>query len=64
MYLLCEKVEIGENRLDFADLEEQNRALNGENLEDAPRFSNEDGSRKGTALSYNPEDMVVYGVWE
>ena len=30
MYQLCEKVEIGENRLEIADLEMQNRALNGE----------------------------------
>lgn len=57
MYLLCEKVEIGENRLELADLEQQNRFLNGP-LDKAYRFAEEDNSRKGAALLYNPEDIT------
>lgn len=57
MYLLCEKVEIGENRLELADLGEQNRLLNGP-LDKAYRFANEDNSRKGVELLRNPEDIT------
>lgn len=58
MYLLCEKVQIGENRLELADLEQQNRTLNGGGLDEAYRFLSEDEKRKGTALLYNPEDIT------
>lgn len=56
MYQLCEKVEIGENRLEIADLEEANRALNGE-LDYADTFVTEDGM-KGTPLAREPEDIT------
>lgn len=58
MYQLCEKVEIGENRLEIADLEMQNRALNGEVLDYADTFVTEDGSGKGIRLARNPEDIT------
>lgn len=56
MYQLCEKVEIGENRLEIADLEMQNRALNGEVLDYADTFDN--GQGKGVRLARNPEDIT------
>lgn len=57
MYQLSEKVEIGENRLEIADLEETNRALNGE-LDYADTFITEDGTQKGTFLAREPEDIT------
>ena len=57
MYQLCEKVEIGENRLEIADLEEKNRMLNGE-LDYADSFVTEDGMQKGTPLAREPEDIT------
>lgn len=58
MYQLCEKVEIGENRLEIANLEMQNRALNGEKLDYADTFILEDGKGKGTVLVKNPPDIT------
>lgn len=58
MYQLCEKVEIAENRLEIADLEMQNRALNGEKLDYADTFILEDGKGKGTVLAKNPPDIT------
>lgn len=57
MYQLCEKVEIGENRLEIADLEQENKALNG-NLDDADTFSTQYEMRKGMSLAYEPEDIT------
>ncbi|MDE7341129.1 MAG: CotH kinase family protein [Lachnospiraceae bacterium] len=56
MYQLCEKVEIGENRLEIADLEAQNRALNGEVLDYADTFVT--GNGKGVELARNPQDIT------
>ena len=58
MYQLCEKVEIGENRLEIADLEMGNRTLNGEKLDYADTFATEDGKGKGTVLVRNPQDIT------
>lgn len=58
MYQLCEKVEIGENRLEIADLEEQNRKLNGEVLDYVEAFASEDGKKKGFSLARNPQDIT------
>lgn len=58
MYQLCEKVEIGENRLEIADLEIQNRALNGEVLDYADTFVTDDGQGKGVRLARNPQDIT------
>ena len=57
MYQLCEKVEIGENRLEIVDLEEANEALNGK-LDFVDTFITEDGMQKGTFLEYEPEDIT------
>ena len=58
MYQLCEKVEIGENRLEIADLEMQNRALNGDALDYVDTFVTGNGAGKGTRLARNPEDIT------
>ncbi len=58
MYQLCEKVQIGENRIEIADLEKQNRALNGKGLDYADVFVSEDGMQKGTVLARSPEDIT------
>lgn len=59
-YLLCERVEIGENRIDIADLEAANAAANPElKLSDAPRAETaEDGLRRcWSALPNDPADI-------
>ena len=57
-YLLCEKVEIGENRLEIADLEEQNEELNtGLDLDLAEWAEYDDGTKKGIFVSFEPEDV-------
>lgn len=60
MYLLCEKVEFGENRLEFADLESQNRFLNGGGncLDTVARFQTDNPCGKGVELETNPEDIT------
>lgn len=58
MYQLSEKVEIGRNRLDIRNLEEQNIALNGGSLEYVDTFISEDRKRKGTKLKHSPQDIT------
>ncbi len=58
LYQLCEKVEIGENRLEIADLERQNRMLNGDALDYVDTFSESNGTQKGTELVFDPEDIT------
>lgn len=58
MYLLTEKVEFGENRLEYADLESQNRMLNGTGLSGRADYLSEDGSMKGKLLAVNPSDIT------
>lgn len=58
MYQLCEKAEIGENRLEIADLEAQNRTLNGDALDFVDTFVTENGKGKGTRLAHNPENIT------
>lgn len=53
-YLLCEKIEINENRVEITDLEEQTQKLNG-NLKMLDVFDT--GSRKGILAERNPEDI-------
>lgn len=57
MYQLCEKVEIGENRIEIADMEEKNRLLNS-GLNYAETFTTEGGMQKGTLLTRDPEDIT------
>lgn len=58
MYQLCEKVQVGENRIEIGDLEKQNRALNGEVLDYIEGFVSEDNRRKGTRLASDPQDIT------
>lgn len=58
MYQLTEKVEFGENRLEYADLESQNRALNGNGLDGRADYLSEDGMMKGKQLAINPADIT------
>lgn len=57
MYMLCEKIELGENRLELQDLEKQNKRLNG-NLDEAYRYITENEKQKGVDLAVNPEDIT------
>ena len=53
-YLLCEKIEIDENRVEITDLEEETKLLNGE-LKTNETFNT--GTRKGILAECNPEDI-------
>lgn len=54
MYLLCEKIEIGENRIEIADLEAENEKNNKE-IEQAETFNTD--MMKGVILGKNPKDI-------
>ncbi len=60
-YLLCEKIEIGKNRVDIRDLEEENEILNGDLDPDTLEFFAEPLGRrfstKGCQLDKEPEDL-------
>ncbi len=54
-YLVCEKIEVGENRVDIEDLEGATKQLNG-SLEDLEEFDT--GEQKGVLATRNPEDIT------
>lgn len=54
-YLLCEKIEINENRVEITDLEKQTKKLNGE-LQQLETFDTE--TRKGVLAVQNPENIT------
>lgn len=54
MYLLCEKIEAGENRIPMADLELENKKLN-KDIELSETFNTE--TMKGVVLGNNPKDI-------
>ncbi len=65
-YLLCENVEVGENRVDIRDLEKENKRLNiaaeglpqaGSGPGGAVPSGGEKGSAKWTELPETPEDL-------
>lgn len=57
-YYLCEKVELGENRLDITDLEKKTATVNFENqYQNAVLYVSDDGRIKATAGLENPEDI-------
>ena len=60
-YLLCEKIEIGKNRVDIRDLEEENEILNGDLDPDNLEFFMEPQGRlfstKGYRLDKEPDDI-------
>lgn len=57
-YLLCEKVEFGDNRIDYTDMESKNMALNGTKLNFFETFSVDEGVRKGYLLPETPDDIT------
>ena len=55
LYLMTEKVEIGKNRLDVPDIEEENELGNPQmKLKEYPRFDL--GTKRGVALPYTPDE--------
>lgn len=59
-YLLTEKIQIKENRIDIPDLEKATEKLNGgaKNLQKATVYRSEDGNRWGFTDAWNPEDIT------
>ena len=60
VYLLCEGISIGENRLELDDLEAETEVLNGKDLKEYPVFaemSGEDTMIKGYEIPKNPDDI-------
>lgn len=58
MYLLTEKIEFAENRLDYDDLESANIAVNNNNLNKFPAYVLEDQEQKAFHLLNNPIDIT------
>lgn len=60
-YELCTKVQIGEERLDIADLEKATEEVNDMALDEYPKFgytNAEAGRRKGRSIPNDPEDIT------
>jgi hypothetical protein len=60
-YLLCEKVEIGDDRIDITNLEKATEAVNEKPLEDYPSYGLDAqfaGKSKGYQIPNNPEDIT------
>lgn len=70
LYLMTEKVEVGGNRVDIPDLDEENERKNPQKKpEEYPVFST--GTEKGVSLPYTPQEAEGYlmeldfpGRWE
>lgn len=58
-YYLCEKIEVGENRVDIRDLEKETEQINSSrDYENAELYISEDGKIKATAGLNNPQDIT------
>ena len=58
-YYLCEKIEVGENRLNITDLEAATEAVNYESrYNEALPYISEDGNIKATEGLNNPDDIT------
>jgi hypothetical protein len=60
-YLLCEKAEIGDNRVDIADLEKATEAVNEKPLEEYRSYGTDmqfTGRSKGFQIPNNPEEIT------
>jgi hypothetical protein len=60
-YLLCEKVEIGDERVAITDLEKATEAVNEKSLEEYPPYGLDiqfAGKSKGFSIPNNPEDIT------
>lgn len=59
VYYLCEKVEVAENRVEIADLEEHSASVYGKSEKaQITAFQNEDGSRRWTDVQIEEEDVT------
>lgn len=59
LYYLCEKVEVGENRVDIFDLESVNATLNGTAVSETEnQYISEDGKIRSTVNTKNPADIT------
>lgn len=58
MYLLTEKVELADNRLDYLGLDTLNKAANNENIKKRSPYISDDNSRKAFILPSNPQDIT------
>ncbi len=59
LYLMTEKVEVGKNRVDIPDLDEENELKNPQKKpEEYPAFST--GTEKGVSLPYTPQEAEGY----
>lgn len=58
-YYLCEKIEVGENRVNIRDLEKETEQVNfRKSYENAELYVSEDGKIKATAGLTNPQDIT------
>ena len=62
LYLITEKVEIGENRIDIYDLEGKTEDVNSKDLEDYPLAGSQSSAQAGTfkyaAIPENPDEIT------
>ena len=61
LYLLTEKIEIDDDRVDIRDLEKETEQMNGDDPETYPAFGNQyanPGSLKGFRIPNEPEDIT------
>lgn len=61
VYLLCEGISIGDNRIDIGDLEYETALLNGRKLKYCETFAEKNGEdtmAKGYEIPENPEDIT------
>ena len=58
-YYICEKIEVGENRVNITNLEEKTEEVNFEgSYQNAELYVSEDGMIKATAGLQNPDDIT------
>ncbi len=57
-YLLCEKVEIGDERIDVNNLEKDTQKVNDTPLDAYPLFGTQNGKSKGAKIPNDPEDIT------
>lgn len=62
LYLVTEKVDLGENRIDIYDLEGKTEELNSKDLEDYPRAGSQSSAKAGTgkyvSIPNDPDDIT------
>lgn len=60
LYLLCEKIQVSENRINIADLQKSTQQVNMEKLSSFPEFQDDINGikRKGLLIPNNPSDIT------